>query len=83
MSWWTKEQKVEPVPKTDVFVEAVKAQLAALPKDPNVVYVFWWERSLNPAHIECIRRLAHGNGLNVVLVAGTPVPEIYKLQKGE
>lgn len=78
-NWLRKKEKVVPVQPFPI--EEIKAQLLALPKDPNAVYVMWWEQALNPAHLEFLRRRFASTGLAVVVIAGLRMPEIYKLRK--
>lgn len=78
-SWLRKKEKVVPVPPFPI--EEIKAQLLALPKDPNAVYVFWWEQALNPAHAEFLKRRFESTGLAVVVISGMRMPEIYKFRK--
>lgn len=78
--WWEHE---EPEPSIMFPIKDLEAQIALLPKDPNVVYVLWWERMLNPAHIKMVGSNFERKGLNVIILAGCPIPEIYKLQRGE
>lgn len=80
--WSWRGRVIEPEKPVPSFpLEELKATLAVLPKDANVVYVFWWEQPLSPAHMQVIKHNAEGHGLEVLLFTGVRRPEIYKLQK--
>ena len=80
---WVRKNKKEPIPVTTLeersAQDLLKAKLAEL--DPGKKYLFIWEQTLNPTHLQVISRELekHLEGKKVMLLSGLKVPEIYEL----
>jgi hypothetical protein len=76
MKWFKKE----PVPAPEMKVEDFLTKVYEL--YPDRKYVLWFERMINPAHVEILRKhmaSVIGEG-NVTFIAGISAPEIYEFE---
>lgn len=79
-NWFKKESKINE-PLFYKNIEDIKGQIMSLPKDPNIVYVLWFEHAMNPKIINVIRETLKNHELNVITITGTRIPDMYKLEK--
>jgi len=86
---WFKKKPLEPkraalAEGEELNEEKALLMLADIHKlDPNMRYVFWFERAINPERIEMLRRILGRSGIKVAVITGMVEPKIYEFKREE